>query len=70
MNSPVYPSRNQLPGATVDLAHSALETHSVSERPGAGQQQIVRALREFHKLRAPEDEPDAPAYIRDRTPLK
>jgi hypothetical protein len=65
-----YPSRTRLPGATVDLAHTALETHSVSERPGAGQQQIVRSLREFHKLRAPEDEPDAPAYIRDRTPLK
>jgi hypothetical protein len=65
-----YPSRNRLPGASVDLAHSALEIHSASERPGAGQQQIVRALREFHKLRTPEDEPDAPAYVRDRTPLK
>jgi hypothetical protein len=65
-----YPSRNRLSGASVDLAHSALEIHSASERPGAGQQQIVRALREFHKLRTPEDEPDAPAYVRDRTPLK
>jgi hypothetical protein len=65
-----YPSRNRLAGASVDLAHSALDIHSASERPGAGQQQIVRALRDFHKLRTPEDEPDAPAYIRDRTPLK
>ncbi len=66
----LYPSRNRIPNASVDLAHSALDIHSVSEKPGAGQQQIVRALREIRKLRAQEDEPDAPAYIRDRTPLK
>ena len=65
-----YPSKNRVGGASVDLAHSALDIHSVSEKPGAGQQQIVRALREFRKLRTQEDEPDAPAYIRDRTPLK
>ena len=58
------------PERAVDLAHSALDIHSVSEKPGAGQQQVVRALRDFHKLRTQEDEPDAPAYIRDRTPLK
>jgi hypothetical protein len=55
-----YPSRNRLLGATVDLAHSALEIHSASEKPGAGQQQIVRALRDLQKLRTQEDEPDAP----------
>jgi hypothetical protein len=66
----LYPSRSRLPGAAVDLAHSALEIHSASEKPGAGQQQIVRALRDLQKLRTPEDEPDAPAYVRDRTPLK
>jgi len=66
----LYPSRNRIPNATVDIAHSALDIHSVSEKPGAGQQQVVRALREFRKLRTQEDEPDAPAYIRDRTPLK
>ncbi len=65
-----YPSRTRVPGATVDLAHSAMDIHSASERPGAGQQQIVRALRELRKLRTSEDEPDAPAYVRDRTPLK
>ncbi|QRM31085.1 ATP-binding protein [Microvirga sp. VF16] len=65
-----YPSKTRATGATVDLAHSALDIHSASEKPGSGQQQVVRALREFRKLRAPEDEPDAPAYIRDRTPLK
>ena len=48
-----YPSRTRLTGASVDLAHSALDTHSASEKPGSGQQQIVRALREFRKLRTP-----------------
>ena len=66
----LYPSPNRIPNATMDLAHSALDTHSASEKPGAGQQQVVRALREFHKMRTQEDEPDAPRYIRDRTPLK
>ncbi len=65
-----YPSRTRVPGATVDLAHSALDIHSASEKPGAGQQQVVRALRELRKLRTSEDEPDAPTYVRDRTPLK
>jgi hypothetical protein len=66
----LYPSPNRIPNATVDLAHTALDIHSVSEKPGAGQQQVVRALRDFRKLRTQEDEPDAPGYIRDRTPLK
>jgi len=65
-----YPSQARLSGATVSLAHSALDTHSVSEKPGSGQQQVVRALRDYRKLRMPEDEPDAPAYVRDRTQLK
>lgn len=30
----------------------------------------MRALRDLKKLRMAEDEPDAPTYIRDRTPLK
>lgn len=65
-----YPSRTRISGAAVDLAHTALEIHGASEKPGAGQQQVVRALRELRKLRLAEDEPDAPAYVRDRTPLK
>jgi hypothetical protein len=65
-----YPSKNRIAGEAVDLAHSALDIHSASEKPGSGQQQVVRALRDFHKVRTQEDEPDAPAYIRDRTPLK
>ena len=30
----------------------------------------MRALRDLQKLRLPEDEPDSPVYVRDRTPLK
>jgi hypothetical protein len=65
-----YPSPTRIAGADVSLAHSALDIHSASERPGSGQQQIVRALRDYRKLRTPEDESDSPAYTRDRTPLK
>ena len=65
-----YPSRNRIGAGGVDLAHSAIDVHSASDQPGAGQQQIVRALRDLNKLRLSEDEPDSPAYVRDRTPLK
>ena len=65
-----YPSRNRIGMSDVDLAHSAIDVHSTSDQPGAGQQQIVRALRDLGKLRLSEDEPDSPAYVRDRTPLK
>ena len=65
-----YPSRNRVGSSDVDLAHSAIDIQSTSDQPGAGQQQIVRALRDLNKLRLSEDEPDSPAYVRDRTPLK
>ena len=65
-----YPSRDRVGGSDVDLAHSAIDMHSASDQPGAGQRQIERALRDLRKLRLPEDEPDSPAYVRDRTPLK
>lgn len=67
-----YPSRQRLPGSPVDLAHVAVDINSASERPGSGQQQIVRTLRESaqQKLRLSEDPPESPGYIRDRTPLK
>ena len=65
-----YPSRNRVGASEIDLAHTAIDIHSTSDQPGAGQKQIIRALRELKKLRLPEDEPDSPAYVRDRTPLK
>ena len=65
-----YPSRHRVESADVDLAHSAIDTHSTSDQPGAGQQHIARLLADLNKLRYPEDEPDSPTYVRDRTPLK
>ncbi len=65
-----YPSRSRVGTSSVDLAHTAMDLDSSSDQPGKGQQHIVRALRDLNKLRLPEDEPDSPAYVRDRTPLK
>ncbi len=67
-----YPSKHRLAGTPVDLNHAAIDIHSASERPGTGQQQVVRALRDNanQKLRLAEDTPESPGYIRDRTPLK
>ena len=65
-----YPSRHRMESADVDLAHSAIDAHSASDQPGAGQRHIARVLADLNKLRHPEDEPDSPAYVRDRTPLK
>ena len=65
-----YPSRDRLGASDADLAHTAIDIQSASEQPGAGQQQVVRVLRDLRKLRLPEDEPDSPTYVRDRTPLK
>lgn len=65
-----YPSRNRVEGATIDLAHAAIDVPSASERPGAGQQQVVRTLRDVNKLRTRDDNPDSPTFVRDRTPLK
>lgn len=65
-----YPSRNGIGDGSIDLNHTALEIHSASEKPGAGQQQVVRQLRDLRKLRTTEDQPDSPTYVRDRTPLK
>ena len=65
-----YPSQNRLGTHGGDLAHTAVDMPSASNQPGAGQQQIARALRDLRKLRFSEDEPDAPTYVRDRTPLR
>ena len=65
-----YPSRNRLSETGGDIAYTVIDTPSSSDRPGAGQRQIVRALRDLSKLRTSEDEPDSPTYVRDRTPLR
>ncbi|MCY4011318.1 MAG: DUF499 domain-containing protein [Gammaproteobacteria bacterium] len=64
-----YPSPNRL-SPQGDLAYTVIDTPSSSDRPGAGQQQVVRVLRDLSKLRTAEDEPDSPTYVRDRTPLR
>ena len=48
-----YPSRNRVGASDVDLAHSAIDIHSTSDKPGAGQQQIVRALRDLRNYAFP-----------------
>ena len=65
----LYPSANRA-DPNVSLAHTAIDIHSASDQPGVGQRHIVRALRELQKLRLAEDDPDSPAYVRDRTPLR
>ena len=65
-----FPSRDRVDIAGADLQHTAIEIQSAADQPGAGQRHIARALRDLKKLRLREDEPDAPAYVRDRTPLK
>lgn len=65
-----YPSRSGRVTDAIDLGHSAIDTPSSSATPGAGQAQVERVLRDLKKLRRSEDEPDSPAYIRDRTPLR
>ncbi|MFZ2982974.1 MAG: DUF499 domain-containing protein [Sphingobium sp.] len=65
-----YPSRTAIGGGSVSLDLATIDQHSASERPGSGQVQIIRQLSDIGKLRTPEDQPDQPAYVRDRTPLK
>ncbi|WP_202895460.1 ATP-binding protein [Iningainema tapete] len=65
-----YPSRDRLDGASVDLAHTAFDLPSASERPGNGQQEIVKALMDNQKLLPPNNDPPAPKYVRDQTKLK
>ena len=55
-----YPSRNRIGKRGLDLAHTAIHIPSASNQPGAGQQQVARALRDLKKLRLPEDQPDPP----------
>ena len=54
----------------MDLAHASIDDPNASESPGAGQKQVVRQLRESRQLRLPEDNPDSPSYLRDKTPLR
>ena len=63
-----YPSRQALSPDT-ELAHSAIEIHQ-NDTLDNGQRPLTQVLRESNKLRLPEDTPDSPSFIRDRTPLR
>lgn len=65
-----YPSSVRLGDGSVDLNHIGLDLQSTSDSPGAGQKQVVRALRNAGKLQLREDPPHDPAFIQSRTPLK
>lgn len=66
----LYPSKVKVEGASVDLAHAAIEVHTASQTPGDGQKHVIQVLRDCKKLRLPEDDPDSPSYVRDKTPLR
>jgi hypothetical protein len=63
-----YPSRQPLSPET-ELAHSAIEV-TQNDTLDSGQRPPTQVLRETNKLRLPEDAPDSPSFVRDRTPLR
>ena len=67
-----YPSNLRMADVSEDVAHAVLEIPRSGDRPGEGEGQLVvaRVLREQKKLLDVGDPPDAPAYVRDQTPLK
>jgi hypothetical protein len=65
-----YPSHIAVGGGNVQLGHTAVELVNVSSDPGNGQVHIRRALRDQKKLLEAGDQPDAPGFVRDQTPLK
>lgn len=66
----LYPSKSALGEGLVSLAYASIDNPATAANPGIGQTQVVRQLAASGKLKSPEDAPDAPAFIRDRTPLK
>jgi hypothetical protein len=65
-----FPSNNSMPGTTLPVAHAVIEVQNASSDPGNGQTHVARVLREHRKLLGEGDRPEAPAYVRDQTPLK
>lgn len=65
-----YPSHAPLAGSDAQLGHTVIELQNASDSPGNGQVHIRRALQAQKKLLMSGDAPDAPAYVRDQTPLK
>jgi len=64
-----YPSRNnQIEGALVELGHTAFDV-GAAEKPGAGQNQVLRSMADASKLLRDNDQPLGAGYVRDLTPL-
>lgn len=66
----LYPSKDGIDGSSADLAHSAIGKDESSAEPGKGHKPVERLLANLSKLRTPNDDPDSPDYMRDKTPLK
>ncbi|HOY69108.1 MAG TPA: DUF499 domain-containing protein [Candidatus Ozemobacteraceae bacterium] len=65
-----YPSHSGSFGSEARLGHTTIELPNASDSPGNGQLNIRRALYAQKKLLASGDKPDAPAFVRDQTPMK
>jgi hypothetical protein len=64
-----FPSRNHaIEGAGIPLGHASIETHTAAERPGEGQQQVLKTLREASKIIGSGEDPPSPRFVRDKTP--
>jgi len=55
---------------TAKLARTTVDLPGASESPGNGQGYVKRTLRDQRKLLAAGDNPDAPTFVRDNTPLR
>ena len=65
-----YPSNVKFGSSDAMLSHIAIEYQNLSDTPGNGQLHLRRILREHKKLLEAGDQPDAPGFVRDQTPLK
>jgi hypothetical protein len=65
-----FPSHVPMPGTTLPVAHAVIEVQNASADPGNGQTHVARVLRDNRKILGEGDKPEAPAYVRDQTPLK
>lgn len=65
-----FPHHVPMAGTTLPVAHAVIEVQHASADPGNGQTHVSRVLRDNRKLLGEGDRPEAPAYVRDQTPLK
>lgn len=65
-----YPSSSPMSGTSLPIGYTIIELSGAGDRPGDGQHQVQRVLHEQKKLLEPRDTPDAPAFVRDQTPLR